>query len=119
MASVCLVGEKSFHVVLIEKPKIMKHAYLVVDLQIKDPDNFEPYKMLTKPIVEQFGGEYLARGGEIHVEQTELWRPNRITIVRFPSMANAKEFMNSEEYEPLKAIRLSSSKATALLVEGI
>jgi uncharacterized protein (DUF1330 family) len=93
----------------------MKHAYLVVDLQIEDPDNFEPYKMLTKPIVEKFGGEYLTRGGELHLEQTELWQPNRITIVHFPSMAKAKQFMNSEEYKPVKAIRLTSSKATAVL----
>ena len=38
-------------------------AYLVVDSQLTDPEHYEQYKLRAKPIVEQFGGEYLARGG--------------------------------------------------------
>ena len=38
-------------------------AYLVVDTKIKNGEAYEEYKLRAKPIVESFGGEYLARGG--------------------------------------------------------
>tara|TARA_A100001015_G_scaffold124325_1_gene137766 strand:+ start:144 stop:344 length:201 start_codon:yes stop_codon:yes gene_type:complete len=38
-------------------------AYMVVDTKIEDLDAYEEYKLKAKPIVEFYGGEYLARGG--------------------------------------------------------
>ena len=96
----------------------MKAAYVIVDTKIEDYETYEKYKLLAKPIVEKFGGEYLTRGGELHIEQSELWEPKRIVIVKFPSMSDAKKFHNSAEYEPVKSIRLGASKATLIIVEG-
>ncbi len=38
-------------------------AYIIVDTQITDPQAYEAYKQLAKPIAEKFGGIYRARGG--------------------------------------------------------
>ena len=38
-------------------------AFLVVDTKIKNPEAYEEYKKLVKPIAEKFGGVYRARGG--------------------------------------------------------
>ena len=38
-------------------------AYLVVDTLLDNPELYEQYKLKAKPLVEQYGGEYLARGG--------------------------------------------------------
>ena len=38
-------------------------VYMVVDTKIKNPEAYEEYKIKAKPIVESYGGEYLARGG--------------------------------------------------------
>ena len=38
-------------------------AYLVVDTKIKNDEAYEEYKLRAKLIVESYGGEYLARGG--------------------------------------------------------
>ena len=38
-------------------------VYMLVDTKIKDLDAYEEYKHKAKPIVESYGGEYLARGG--------------------------------------------------------
>ena len=95
-----------------------KPAYLVVDTAIENPENYEEYKKLARPIAEKFEGQYLTRGGEMEVVQSELWSPTRIVIIKFPSYNNAKDFLESPEYEPVKQIRLNNSKATSIIVEG-
>ena len=97
----------------------MKHGYLLLDTVIDDPETYEDYKAQVVPIVESFGGEYLIRGGEMTVEQDELWQPNRIVLLRFPSVAQAQAFLNSEAYAPVKAVRLANSRATAVVIEGL
>ena len=37
-------------------------AYVVVDIQISDPDLYNEYKALAPAIVALYGGKYLARG---------------------------------------------------------
>ena len=95
------------------------NAYLIVDTKIKDPEKYEEYKNLVKPIIESFGGKYLARGGELYSDQSDLWKPSRVVIVKFKSMQKAKMFLKSEEYKPVKAIRIGAAQSTTLLVEGI
>ena len=97
----------------------MASAYLIVDTMIKDPIRYEEYKKLAQPIIESFGGEYLARGGQIYSDQTDLWVPNRIVVIKFKSMQKAKKFLASDEYRPIKAIRIEAAQSTTLLVEGL
>ena len=52
-------------------------AYLIVDTKIADAEAYEAYKLLAKPIVESFGGEYLARGGNTTAPENELRNPNQ------------------------------------------
>lgn len=96
-----------------------KPAYLIVDTSIENQINYEEYKRLAKPIVEKFKGEYLTRGGAMEVIQSQLWSPTRMVIIKFPNYESAKGFLDSADYEPVKKIRLSNSKATSIIVEGI
>ena len=70
------------------------------------------------PIVTAFGGEYIARGGALDVVQDELWSPTRIVLLKFPSMARAKGFVDSPEYAPVKQMRMDNSRGTFVIVEG-
>ena len=97
----------------------MPVAYLVVDTKLHDPKKYEKYKQLAKPIVERFGGEYLVRGGALHIDQSDLWSPSRLVLIKFESVEVAKRFLSSEEYRPVKALRLSVSEATVFIVEGL
>ena len=97
----------------------MRPAYLVMDTKLHDPELYEKYKQLAKPIVERFGGEYLVRGGAVHIDQSDLWSPSRIVLIKFESVEVAKSFLLSEEYRPVKALRLSASEATVSIVEGL
>jgi Domain of unknown function (DUF1330) len=40
-------------------------AYLIVDTLLHDADPYEQYKAKARPLIEKFGGEYLARGGRM------------------------------------------------------
>jgi len=94
-------------------------AYLIVDVNIHDPETYERYKALAKPIAEKFGGKYLARGGDLVTVQDELWTPTRIVVIEFPDMAAAQAFTDSKEYQPVKELRLASSKSTLVIIDGM
>ena len=94
-------------------------AYLIVDTKIIDQKAYEDYKIRAKPIVENYGGEYLARGGCTTVSENELRTPTRLVVVRFPSREAAENFLSCDEYVPAKAIRNKSAQTTMSIVDGI
>lgn len=93
-------------------------AFVVVDTDIKNPEAYEQYKKLAKPIAEKFGGVYRVRGGAIDVRETDLWSPTRIVIIEFPDVQSARAFVDSEEYAPVKPIRNDNADCTLFIVEG-
>ncbi len=93
-------------------------AFLIVDTKIENPDKYEEYKKLARPIAEKFGGVYRARGGELDVRETDLWTPTRVVIVEFPDMDSARAFFDSAEYAPVKPLRRDNASCTLFIVEG-
>ena len=93
-------------------------AYIVVDTRITDPEHYEEYKRLAKPIAESFGGTYLARGGDMHVVDAELWEPTRLVLLEFPDVESAKAFADSEEYAPVAAMRHEYADSTVVIIDG-
>ena len=92
-------------------------AYLIADIDVTDPVNYESYRPLASAAVAQFGGKFLSRGGK--VESVEgAWAPKRLVILEFPSMQRLREFYDSPEYQKALAVRLKYSKGTLLVVEG-
>lgn len=93
-------------------------AYVVVDTHITDPDEYEEYMALARPIVEAFGGTYLARGGRTRIIDDDLWSPTRIVLLEFPDFASAERFTDSEEYAPVAALRHRHARSTVVIVDG-
>jgi uncharacterized protein (DUF1330 family) len=93
-------------------------AYLIADTDVHDSDGYEQYKALARPIAERFGGEYLARGGELRVDDDGRWTPTRLVIIAFPDMAAANAFLDSDEYAPVKEMRRQYATSTLVIVEG-
>jgi uncharacterized protein (DUF1330 family) len=94
-------------------------AYVVVDTKIKDDGEMEHYKQRAKPLVEKFGGQYLARGGRLAVKETKLWSPTRIVLLRFDSVKQAEDFYESAEYQALLPVSHKAADRTFLIVEGL
>ena len=93
-------------------------AYLVVDTKIHDLETYKEYMKLAKPIAEKYGGIYRARGGMLDIRECELWTPTRIVIIDFPEAINAQKFLDSDEYTPVKSIRLKSASCTLFIIDS-
>lgn len=93
-------------------------AYVIADIDVINPENFEEYRKAAGPSSAPFGARYLVRGGK--VEGLEgAWLPKRFVVIEFPSAEKAREWWNSQDYAGPKAIRQSCAKSNFILVEGL
>ncbi|MFT4608046.1 MAG: hypothetical protein ACI9YO_001561 [Gammaproteobacteria bacterium] len=93
-------------------------AFLIVDTKIIDPEVYEEYKVLARPIAEKYGGVYRVRGGAVDLRESKLWTPTRVVIIEFPDFKSAQAFVDSEEYAPIQPLRLKNADCTMFIVEG-
>ena len=92
-------------------------GFVIANIDVKNPEAYKEYISKVKPIVEKFGGEYLVRNGEYKVIDGE-WKYPRTVIIKFPTYEKALEWYNSEEYQPVKPIRLANSVANGIIIQG-
>lgn len=92
-------------------------AYVIAELEVTDPEKFGEYRELVPATIEKYCGKYLARGGTVEVLEGD-WSPSRIVILEFESVEQAKKWIDSEEYTPVKQIRFDSANTNVVLVEG-
>ena len=92
-------------------------AFVIFDIEVTDPENYEGYKQLAAPIVAQYGGKYIVRGGRMEILEGD-WSPKRVVVLQFESVERAKEWINSQEYSEARALRHKYSVSKAIVVEG-
>ena len=92
-------------------------AYVIFDIHIDDADAYAPYRGPAGAAVEAHGGRYLARGGATDVLEGE-WDVDRLVIVEFPSMEQARAWYDSPEYQEVAPIRQAASRGRGVIVEG-
>ena len=93
-------------------------AYVVVEIEVLDPERYETYKQLAPPSIAQYGGRYVARGGQVETLEG-TWSPKRLVILEFPSVDQAKAWWNSAEYAQAKALREAAARTQMIVVEGL
>lgn len=93
-------------------------AYLIADVDVTDPVQYEQYKKLAPPAIAQYGGRYLVRGGA-HETMEGTWVPRRLVILEFPDMARARAFYESPEYAAARAARKNAATGNFVIVEGL
>mgnify|MGYP001380688620 CR=1 FL=1 len=96
----------------------MPAGYVIAQLKVTNPENYKHYVEKVTEVVENFGGEFLVRNGEHQVFEGNDKFP-RIIIIKFPSYERALEWYNSEEYKPIKQIRLDNSEGSNIIIKGI
>lgn len=92
--------------------------YLVADMSITDPELFAEFAEAVPATVQQYGGRYLIRGGELEVAQGD-WTPSRLVVIEFESMDQAKAWYDSPEYEGPKQTLARSSNSNFIFIEGV
>lgn len=93
-------------------------AYLISTIDITDPQSYEEYRKLVAPVLQQYGGRFLVRGGTIHHIEG-AWQPRRVVVVEFDSVEKAKAFNDAPEYAHAKSIRHRASVSSVIIVEGV
>jgi uncharacterized protein (DUF1330 family) len=93
-------------------------AYLVADIDVTNPAQFEEYKKLAPAAIAKYGGRYLIRGGAYEAIEGD-WKPRRLTVVEFDSMEKVKAFYQSPEYQLAIKARKRAANMKILLVQGI
>ena len=96
----------------------MAYGYVIAQITVTDPAAYRDYVAAVTPLVERHGGEYLVRGGR--AETVEGTAPGeRVVVIRFPSLAAAREWYFSDAYAEVKKLRQVASTSVQTLVEGV
>lgn len=90
---------------------------LFQNLEIYNMEKMLSYVEAVQPLTKLFGGEYVSMGGNVEVKEGD-WSPNYPVIIKFPSLKAATAWYDSEEYAPLKALRESCGRFSAVFIEG-
>jgi uncharacterized protein (DUF1330 family) len=92
-------------------------VYWIANVEVHDLDTYKRYSaMATAPIQEQ-GGEFLVRGGEVEVLEGD-WMP-RTVVVRFPSREAALAAYHSPAYQAALELADASSTRRLVIADGL
>ena len=91
-------------------------AYVLVEVEVTNPDGYAEYRPLASESVTKHGGRFLARGGKTEAWEGE-WAP-RIVVLEFESLEAAHAWYYSDDYQAAAAVRQQNSTARMIAVEG-
>lgn len=92
-------------------------VYAIVQVDVRDAEEYGKYAALAGPAVAKYGGEFLARGGAVEV--MEGTTRARCVIIRFADMDTAKTFYHGPEYQEALGYALPVSDRDYKFVEGV
>ncbi|MBN1803655.1 MAG: DUF1330 domain-containing protein [Sedimentisphaerales bacterium] len=93
-------------------------AYVIARVEVTDWEKYNEYLKVGPGTLPQYGGRFIARNGE----KATLEGPKenrRLIILEFPSLAKAKEWYNSKEYQNAKKLRTGASIGSLVAIDGV
>ena len=92
-------------------------AYIVVNVEITNPEQYKSYLREVEASVRAYGGRYLIRGGPTEILEGDF-TPRRFVVLEFADATTARAWWSSDEYAPAKRIRQASARTDMFLAEG-
>jgi uncharacterized protein (DUF1330 family) len=92
-------------------------AYIIANVEVTNAAQYEEYKRLSTIAMKVHGAEVCVRGGMTEVLEGD-WTPNRVVLLKFPSVEKAKAFYGSTEYEAARKAREGAAVMRMVLIEG-
>ena len=93
-------------------------AYVISEVDVRDIEGMQTYRSMAAPIIAQYGGRYLVRGGEATLAEGGP-EPKTIIVVEFPSMERLREWYGSPEYAQALKVRETALDRRLIFVEGV
>jgi uncharacterized protein (DUF1330 family) len=92
-------------------------AYVIAEVEVTDPDAYEPYKPLAAASIAAHGGTYRVRGGATEsLEGAPV--TGRVVLLEFADVEAARTWYRSAQYQAALPLRQAASKGRLFLVEG-
>lgn len=95
----------------------MPNAYIIANVEVTNPEQYEEYKRLSTIAMKAHGAEVCIRGGKVEVLEGD-WSPSRFVMLKFPSVEQARAFYDSPEYQAAKKARQGAAVMRMIVVEG-
>ena len=83
-------------------------AYLFAEMEIPNQEGYSEYPPQVIPMMAKYGGKLTHRIGNFETSEGD-WTPSRMTVIEFPSKEDIRRFLESEEYQPLKDLRIRTT----------
>jgi uncharacterized protein (DUF1330 family) len=96
----------------------MSSAYVIAHVEVSNPAQYEEYKRWSSEAIKVHGAEVCVRGGKVEVLEGD-WHPQRIVVLKFPSMEAANRFYASPEYGKAREARAGAAIMRMIAVEGV
>ena len=96
----------------------MPSAYILANVDVTDPQQYEEYRKLSTLAMQAHGAEVCVRGGATEVLEGD-WTPRRVVLLKFPSMEKARAFYDSPEYRKAKDARKGAAVMRMVAIEGV
>ena len=93
-------------------------AYVIVEVEVTDPERYEQYRAATPATIAVAGGRFLVRGGDLTVLEGE-WQPSRLVVLEFEDLAAAERWYESEAYQAAKRLREGGASMRMVAVQGV
>lgn len=93
-------------------------AYMIAHIEVTNQDLMAKYREKVPAIIEKYNGKYLVRGGDSKLLEGDFFK-HRIVLVEFPDRESAEKFYHSEEYAPIKQMRLEAGNNSSVIVDGL
>jgi len=103
---------------LLAAASVAPKGYVISEITVTDPDAYKQYAAAVAPVVAKFGGKYLVRGGQT-IAQEGAAPAGRIVVIEFESLAGARAFEDSEDYQSIAALRHKAAQSRVFLAEGV
>lgn len=93
-------------------------AYVIAESQHLDIPEVRRYRELAQASIAQYEGRYLVRGALPEALEGDWPEMNRMVVIEFPSLGQAKSWYASPEYAQARATRSDIPDRRMLFVEA-
>ena len=94
-------------------------AYMIAQIEITDPEEYQTYLAGFMPIFQRHGGELLASSKNTTDVLEGNWGYPNTVVMKFPSMEKARQWYTDPDYQLLARHRHASAQANLALIQGI
>ena len=93
-------------------------AYVIVETDVTDPEQYEQYKAASPAAIAAGGGRFLVRGGALAVLEGD-WGPPRLGMLEYEDLEAAKRWYDSAAYQEVRKLRAGAASFRAVAVQGV